>query len=336
VAKPLPQAHGLRGKKGVLWWEIHRLLALTRPKMVFLENVDRLLKSPAIRRGRDFAVILSCLTHLDYDVEWRVINAADYGAPQRRRRVFIVAYRTRAFRKGAAEQRLLDTGVLARAFPAKAQLELRLDEISVEAEPYPTSSGFNRSGGPSPFRNAGVCIRGRVTTAKVEPLHDGPCALLGDVLVPSDEVPDRYYIPAADITKWERLKKAKAERRVHKGTGLVYHYTEGSLPFPDPLDRPARTILTGEGGTGPSRFKHVVDAGDGRMRRLTPVELERLNGFPDGWTETGMSDNRRAFCMGNALVVDMVERVGYALANPAWRVSRVEAQTARSDRIAVG
>ena len=90
VAKLLNQAHGIQGKKGVLWWQIHRLIEMSRPPLVFLENVDRLLKSPAVQRGRDFAIMLASLSDLGYVVEWRVINAADYGFPQRRRRVFIV------------------------------------------------------------------------------------------------------------------------------------------------------------------------------------------------------------------------------------------------------
>ena len=58
-----------------------------------LENVDRLLKSPAKQRGRDFGIILACFRDQGYTVEWRVINAADYGYQQRRRRTFIFAYR---------------------------------------------------------------------------------------------------------------------------------------------------------------------------------------------------------------------------------------------------
>ena len=68
-----------------------------------------------------------------------------------------------------------------------------------------------------------------------------------------------------------------------------------------------------EGGTTPSRFKHLILTESGRYRRLTPRELERLNGFPDDWTDTGMPDGRRAFMMGNALVVGLVERVAHSL-----------------------
>ena len=84
------RAKGIAGIKGVLWWDILDVVKAKKPSYILLENVDRLLKSPVIRRGRDFGVILSCLLNEDYVVEWRVINAADYGFPQKRRRVFIL------------------------------------------------------------------------------------------------------------------------------------------------------------------------------------------------------------------------------------------------------
>ena len=84
VASTLANSKGIQGKKGVLWWEIYRIATDKRPRFILLENVDRLLKSPAKQRGRDFGIILSCLSSLGYSIEWRVINAADYGFPQRR------------------------------------------------------------------------------------------------------------------------------------------------------------------------------------------------------------------------------------------------------------
>src|SRR5680860_623377 len=105
---------------------------------------------------------------------------------------------------------------------------------------------------------------------------------------------------------------SKKETRTAKN-GFEYHYTEGGMIFPDALDNASRTIITGEGGKTPSRFKHVVQTAKG-LRRLTPVELERLNMFPDTHTELeGISDTKRAFFMGNALVVGVVEKLGAAL-----------------------
>jgi DNA (cytosine-5)-methyltransferase 1 len=111
---------------------------------------------------------------------------------------------------------------------------------------------------------------------------------------------------------WEYLKGTKKEKRITKD-GFEYNYSEGSMVYPDALDNASRTIITGEGGNSPSRFKHVVESDRG-LRRLTPIELERLNMFPDDHTKlNGVTDTKRAFFMGNALVVGVVEKIGEAL-----------------------
>ena len=321
VAKSLNQAHGIEGKKGVLWWSIYRLIERKMPRLVFLENVDRLLKSPAIQRGRDFAIILACLSDLGYLVEWRVVNAADYGFPQRRRRVFIVAHHI-----GDAEPRwrgplpwLYEDGALARGLPIKSEggSVVRLDgtdlpSLELRGHPAQITQEFGGTNDVSPFASSGVMWNREVWTRRVAPSFKGRKRTLGEVLVPVEEVPAEFFIPESRLPVWEYLKGAKREERT-AANGHTYFYSEGAVAFPEPLDLPSRTILTGEGGTSPSRFKHVVRTDDGRCRRLMPIELERLDGFPDGWTE-GMPDGRRAFMMGNALVVGLVERVGSALA----------------------
>jgi DNA (cytosine-5)-methyltransferase 1 len=143
--------------------------------------------------------------------------------------------------------------------------------------------------------------------------------VLADIVLPDSEVPDSYFVSKDRIDEWKYLKGAKTIERTHKGSGAKYNYAEGKMAFPDLLENPSRTILTGEGGTSPSRFKHIIKTAQG-YRRLTPKELERLNGFPDDWTSSGLeespiSDVRRAFFMGNALVVGLVARVGKVLAN---------------------
>ena len=87
------RAQGINGKKGVLWWEIYKIVEFRRPEMILLENVDRLLNSPTSQRGRDFAIMLRSLNDLGYVVEWKAITASDYGFAQKRRRVFIYAYK---------------------------------------------------------------------------------------------------------------------------------------------------------------------------------------------------------------------------------------------------
>lgn len=309
VAKPLPKAGGIEGKKGVLWWEIYRMIHLKKPRYLLLENVDRLLKSPAKQRGRDFAIMLSCLSDLGYSVEWRVINAAEYGMPQRRRRVYIYGEKTK--RKWNLENRLLQNGIIAKAFPIGEVTSQA--SIDVSADPYDMSRSFGVGLKQSPFQNAGVMQNGVALTAKVTPSYDGPRTVLRDIVVPDVEVPADFFIGEDRLEKWAYLKGSKHEPRV-TSAGFEYMYSEGSMAFPDPLDKPARTILTGEGGSGASRFKHAIIGDSGRHRRLVPDELDQLQMFPKGWTDTGMTDGQRAFCMGNALVVGIPHRIGQVIA----------------------
>ena len=315
VARPLSRAHGIEGKKGVLWWDIYRFLKLQNDRSedaaryCLFENVDRLLKSPASQRGRDFAIILSCLASLGYSVEWRVVNSAEYGFPQRRKRVYIFAERNADW---TIETRLQD-GAMSRAFPMEAPGEESTREVFVPEDPYDASENFNLTGKTSPFMDAGVMVGHSVLTCPVIEKYDGARKTLGDVLIPLDEVPEEFFIEPEQLPKWEYLKGSKREERTNKKTGFTYWYSEGQMAFPDATDRPSRTILTGEGGRGASRFKHVIKCEDGRYRRLVPDELDQLQGFPRGWTDTGMSDGNRAFCMGNALVVGIPHRIGKAI-----------------------
>lgn len=317
VARVLSQADGLSGKKGILWWSIHEVLYLKRPRFVLLENVDRLLKSPATQRGRDFAVILWSLAQLGYRAEWRVINAADYGFPQRRRRVFIVGERMPA-PLGDPRKWMLDSGILARAFPVVADPRqsnsgnqfagFGLDE-SLEI----ISDNFGAGMNASPFNNAGVMQDYQMHTMKVKSDFRGPLGTLRDVLQDNDQVAE-YFFVTDSLDTWSYLKGSKKEVRKHRGSDTPYSYGEGAISFPDQLDKPSRTIVTGESGSSPSRFKHVIRTSDGRLRRLTPIELERLNGFPTDWTK-GLSDNKRGFLMGNALVVGVVARIAKVLSS---------------------
>lgn len=319
VAKSLNRAKGLRGKKGVLWWEILRLVKVHKPKYVFLENVDRLLKSPATQRGRDFAVMLRTLGDEGYIIEWRVVNAAEYGFPQRRIRVFIIATRVKG-KKGplSPDKFILEDGVLARAFPHFSN-EITPFVHKIETNLEKLSNTFNKKGTVSPFLNSGVYFDGFAYTMKTKAVTDKITFMnLGDVLQNANEVDESFMIPDNQLKEWKFLKGAKSIERTHKGSGAQYRYSEGAMAFPDLLSNPSRTILTGEGGSSPSRFKHIIKTESG-YRRLTPIELERLSGFPDNWTLNDylgkrVGDTKRAFFMGNALVVGLITRVGKILA----------------------
>ena len=310
VAKPLSQSGGIEGKKGVLWWDIYKFLKIQLDKSpknaewCLLENVDRLLKSPASQRGRDFAIILSCLASLGYCVEWRVVNSAAYGFSQRRKRVYILARRNANWELSER----LTSGIMSRAFPFNPVGNISY--VDIPKDPFVATKDFNSEGSKtSPFLDAGVMVDNHVITCKIEEVYKGQFKTLRDVLSPESEIPDNFFVDDSQLERWEKLKSSKREERINKHTGQTYFYSEGSMAFPDLLTNPSRTILTGEGGTSPSRFKHIIKVGE-RYRRLVPDELDQLQGFPKGWTNTGMSDNNRAFCMGNALVVGVVNRIG--------------------------
>jgi len=336
VATTLNNSKGLKGKKGVLWWAIHKILEdkKNKPKYLFLENVDRLLKSPASQRGRDFAVMLKSLNDLGYAVEWRVINAAEYGMPQRRRRIFFIGYHktTDVYKRLSKSKKtdwLLGKGTIANAFPVFQ--DSKLEEFEIKGDLVEITNGFNKNGKPSRFQNTGLLFKGKVYTTKTKPNYNGDRIVLGDVLL-NGEVIDDFFIKdnklktpktileksgkekviATEKEMWAYLKGSKSILRTSKD-GFKYNYSEGGMIYPDALDNASRTIITGEGGKSPSRFKHVVDSDRG-LRRLTPVELERLNMFPDNHTKMeGITDTKRAFFMGNALVVGVIEKIGKEL-----------------------
>lgn len=318
VANTLNRAHGLIGQKGVLWWSIHAILErkANPPKYLMLENVDRLLKSPAKQRGRDFAVMLASLADLGYAVEWRVINAADYGMPQRRRRIFLMGYHysTPMYRhlKGLENpfDHITADGPMATAFPCHFELRDWPQEFALKGNLAEITNAFNTGGGSSPFENTGLMFDRRVFSLKTKAEYLGPQTTLGDVLEPIGQVPKQFFITRTELKKWEYQKGGKSYMRT-TSAGHSYRYSEGGMTFPDRLDMPSRTMVTSEGGSSPNRMTHVIQQ-DGKYRRLTPVELERLNMFPDNFTE-GLTPNQRAFLMGNALVVGVIERLGTAL-----------------------
>ena len=318
VAATLSRSGGIEGKKGVLWWQIYRILdekGDKRPQYIFFENVDRLLNSPAIQRGRDFAIILASLADLGYIVEWRVINAADYGMPQRRRRTYIVGYLNNssvANKIETMEDWVEFDGVMAQAFPFRVK-NGTCSEFDIEGTIQEVSAAFNKGKKDSPFGNSGMMKNRHVYSVDADPVYDGTIQTLGNVLVDEDFVPEEFFISDEDLPRWQYEKGAKKINRVSKA-GYEYVFSEGGMAFPDYLDKPSRTMITGEGGTAPSRFKHVVQTPSGRYRRLIPIELERLNMFPDNHTyHHDVSDGRRAFLMGNALVCGVVQEIGKSL-----------------------
>lgn len=350
VASSLATSKGLEGEKGVLWWDIREMLETKKAPFVLLENVDRLLRSPARQRGRDFGIILACFRDLGYSVEWRVINAAEYGYQQRRRRTFIFAYRDdTAYAKrineqcqysksngldlqiNSAGQLLFSDGFFAKSFPVKngEYMEMTIRDLPVSIGELSQNFRLN-------FENTGVMKDGVVYTIKTIPSYNGRQITLGDIMEDGDIsesffIPkDRLYYTNPDVTHsdesngklepearrtWQYVKGGKKLPR-RASNGHAYYFSEGPVSMIDEYDKPARTMLTSEGRF--NRTTHIVrDKKTNRIRLLTPIEMERIQGFPSDWTKECLVDgeivemplNKRRFMMGNALVVNLVSQM---------------------------
>ena len=312
VAQTLSNSKGIEGKKGVLWWAINDILKAKKPPFVLLENVDRLLLSPAKQRGRDFGIILRSFMDNGYAVQWRVINAGEYGLPQKRRRIFIFAYHKsteyyKSLSKSNPKDIIFKDGIFVKQFPIK-DIELEFNTANLSRDSYndlvEVSDKFKAQ-----FYNAGIMMNGKVYTSKVSSDWNEIFPL--KKILQHEEIEEKYFLKNEQLEKFKFLKGSKKIPRV-KPNGETYNYCEGAMPFPDNLEAPARTMLTSEGGI--SRSTHVVeDYKTKKVRLLTPIECERINGFPDNWTNTGMTTKRRNFMMGNALVVGIIERIGNEL-----------------------
>ena len=321
VARSKKDEKGIEGEKGVLFWEIIRATKIISPKYLILENVDRLLKSPSKQRGRDFAIMLKAFDDLGYSVEWRVINAADYGRAQRRKRIFFFIFRNDTdYSRGLGfdgeesffEEYVFRIGLFATQFPVKSEL-LKNRKVSYELveDIFEISNLFTGI-----FWNSGFMRYGKCYSFDTIPDYNFRQLSLGDV-IEKGVVDEKYYITdPGKLEKIDYLRSAKKINRVSKD-GFSYIYSEGGMSPYDSLDLPARTMLTSEGTV--NRSSHVIKVGD-RYRFLTPIEAERLQDFPDNWTEykrnsDGMiekvKDRMRMFFMGNALVTDIVKEIGY-------------------------
>lgn len=356
VASSLATSKGLEGKKGVLWWDIRDVLEEKETPFVLLENVDRLLKSPASQRGRDFAIILACFRDLDYTVEWRVINAAEYGFQQRRRRTFIFAYKnstkycskidkeTKYNRLHGDELHRLSISQLIgeNGFFAKNFKILSFEPNTVRIKQLPKSIGELSESFKFDFDNSGVMKDGIIFSVKTTPDYQGKQITLGDVMETgkisaeffiedkkmyytspsvdhSDETLER--LPNEKRQTWQYIKGAKKLPR-KAANGHEYIFSEGPVALFDDYDKPARTMLTSEGSF--NRSTHIVkDKKTGKPRLLTPIECERIQGFPSDWTKECLVDgeqvempvNKRRFMMGNALVVNLVNAMESVLSD---------------------
>lgn len=315
VARSLSGEKGIEGKKGVLFWDIARILKEKYTPFVLLENVDRLLKSPASQRGRDFGIMLRTFHDLGYNVEWRVINAAEYGCAQKRRRTFIFAWKKTLNYNSISQytpfQIMYNEGIFARNFPIE-QNQINRNKLNqdVDLRKYKDTVEMTENF-ESQFYNTGVMIDGVVNTFESIPIIE-PFISLREIREEREEL-NEYFLTEAQREKFETLRDGKRVPR-ERPNGETYIYSEGKMEFPDPLDSPGRTMLTSEASI--NRSTHVIkDWETDNLRFITPIEAEKLQSFPEDWTNTGMPQKRRYFMMGNALVTQIINRLENTLSN---------------------
>ncbi|AGY82630.1 DNA (cytosine-5-)-methyltransferase [Carnobacterium inhibens] len=335
VARSKKNELGIQGKKGVLFWEIIRAVTQIKPKYLVLENVDRLLKAPSKQRGRDFAIMLAAFNDLNYSVEWRVINAANYGGSQRRRRVFFFVYRNDTdfakkidkefenkeldltFDSQLYDDYIFTKGLFARQFPiVPLAVKNRHATYTLSNDIVDISDNFIGT-----VWNTGIMRHGRYFTIDTVPTMEENPVALGEILVSEEEVSEKYFI--TDQMKLEKFKYLRGSKKIERTSveGHTYIYSEGSMAPTDNLSLPGRTMLTSEGTV--NRSTHFLNV-NGKYRLITPIEAERLQEFPDDWTKykktsTGeiveVPDRMRMFFMGNALVTGIVKRIADELQN---------------------
>lgn len=313
VARTLSNEKGIQGKKGVLWWDIVDVLSEKKPPFMILENVDRLLKSPAKQRGRDFAVMLKTLDDLGYIVQWRMINAGEYGMPQRRRRLFIFAsskntkYAKKIIKLNDKETYLMNDGFFNDIFPINKD-NIIIEKKSIEDFQDAVDVSDNYKSGK--FLTSGLFINNNIINFDVVEKSDKDLFTLGEVVKKAQKYQQtdlsEYLISDESLVKWQYLKGLKRIPRI-RPDGTEYFYSEGAMSFPDSLDLPSRTMLTSESSL--NRSSHIVfDEYLQGKRKITEIEAELLQMFPPNWTNTGMTGRQRYFMMGNALVTGIVSK----------------------------
>ena len=310
---------GLAGERSGLWFEFHRVLADTRPRWCVIENVPGLLTS---NEGRDFGTLLRGLVELGYGVAWRILDAKYFGVAQRRNRVFIVG----SLGNFASVEVLLESTGLPGDSPTGG-----------EARPSIADGTLSRAlgrigGGDDPGANKGGAL---ILDARGNGPGDVANTLTGDHM---DRVTDYTPIVAAPLPSRSATGSNLPGRGGEDDENLVTYWDGGDgddtldasqiakgqmMPekrrfpvvfearlarngrgAPEPIAPPlkAESGSTGKGDAAPLLFDRAV-------RRLTPLECERLQGFPDLWTE-GHSDSARYRMIGNAVCVPVAEWIG--------------------------
>lgn len=277
------QAFSIAGKRrgfddtrGTLFFEIARILRDKRPRYFVLENVKGLLSHDS---GKTFQTILGVLTDIGYDCQWQVLNSKNFGVPQNRERVFIVGHL-----RGEPRPKIFPIGEVS-----GGDIKSRKDDNSQISRTI--SSRFAKGVGNTESRIVDVLVN---TTGK------------------------RFQSISDVVGTIKQINNPKhSNSRVYSEQGLAptLNTAQGGNRQPKILDDynhrmrqdgNTGTVRSTFGNEAPGNGNKLVDGT--KIRRLTPLECERLQGFPDSWTDI-LSDTQRYKTLGNAVTVNVVEEI---------------------------
>lgn len=284
-----------RGDKSALWWEFYRVIHDLRPRWVVIENVANLLN---INEGRDLGAIIGSLDELGYMGEWRVLDSQFFGVPQRRRRVFLVGHLGTSSRPAVLLEPQGGTRGAAKSRATEAQVAAL------------TANGVGTCGADDNQAQVGHLIPARTGTITA---NWGKGA-------GNTQVDEGILVPALAVhLTQDPISGAVAPRlgataRIGVTHSQPYAWAENQRAEVRTMDTFGG--LNGSGGKPGQGYPAVHDQLG--VRRLTPRECERLQGFPDDHTLLDaegkvVADTHRYRFMGNAVTVNVAEWIGRRL-----------------------
>lgn len=288
------QAFSIAGKRkgfgdtcGTLFFEICRIVEEKKPNLLLLENVKGLLNHDG---GNTFRIILNSLSELGYDCEWEVLNSKNFGVPQNRERVFIVGH----FRGTSG----------GKVFPIGEGSKEVNELCGQQTGAITARRGSAKSDGD-------YIVEGNRKTQELEYIGAVMSEQNQKWLNDGKEL-SRNFPQGQRVYSKNGIASTIARNAGGLGgkTGLYMINSKGKTHQQDLLQDSngvSRSILAGTHGSTPHLLKTIMP--NNKIRRLTPIECERLQGFPDGWTE-GVSDTQRYKCLGNAVTTNVITEIG--------------------------
>jgi DNA (cytosine-5)-methyltransferase 1 len=272
---------GFEDTRGTLFFEICRLLESKRPRLCLLENVKGLLNHD---EGKTFGIILQSLDELGYDVEWQVLNSKHFCVPQNRERVFIIGH----FRGSGGRK----------VFPITKN---NRKVVKLQGQPAIVNTiqaGYERN------RQQSYIIEGSEPSQEKATIVHNIYGGFGEGVREFDNISPTIRTPKGG----GHLPMVMLKTNTKQGYDVPRDRKDGiRLEFPESKTARGRVIKDATPALKTGGTEGVLD--NRRIRRLTPIECERLQGFPDNWTK-GVSDTQRYKQMGNAVTVNVIEAIG--------------------------